>query len=79
MREQQTTLDYKEILNGTEQWTDASFTFPDSISWADLPPLPEYSIKSDFQWLDWKRLSGEYEHNLYTMWGSEEIGVSDIV
>jgi len=66
-------------LKGKEKWTDSSFTFPEAISWTELPSLPEYSIKDDIKWLEWRRLSEEYESSLYTMWGTEDIGVSDVI
>ena len=49
--EQNESLDYEKLLlehqNNSTSWTDASFEFPESITWYDLPQFDDFFSIAD--------------------------------
>ena len=60
-------------------WTDTSFEFPESITWADLPQEYPLAIAGDVNSIDWARLSDEYNFSTFSMWGSDTVTPNDSI
>ena len=67
------------MLDKNLPWTDASFAFPESITWKDLPQDMAFSIADDVKTIDWLRLSDDDKFDQYSMWGFGKVTPDDSI